>query len=153
MKPWYAANARNLLQDRQNGHTPAGPVVVSLTGDSFDVPTLYVHVDMPIRNMDWRMLVDLQVWLWANPTVALDRITELALQIAKARPKTLFVRFEAERQIHDVQVGDGFHLPKVLPELPAVHEFRVCLSNNSGTPFGASMRRALMNKFYGIQTL
>lgn len=152
MKPWYAGNARNLLQARQQGSVPYGPVIVEMTGGAWDVTTLHLDDSMPVDKLDWRMLVNLEVWLWANPKVALERITETALRIAKARPKTLFVRFEAGQQIHDVQVGDGFHLEPPAP-LQAVHEFSVCISNNSGTKLGASMRRALLSKFQGLQAI
>lgn len=152
MKPWYAGNARNLLQARQQGSVPYGPVIVEMTGGAWDVTTLYLDDTMPVDKLDWRMLVNLEVWLWANPKVQLDRLTETALRIAKTRPKTLFVRFEAGDQIHDVQVGDGFHLVPPSP-LPAHHIFNVCISNNSGTKLGASMRRALMSKFQGLKTI
>lgn len=153
IRPWYAANARQLLEARKQGFMPTGPVIVSLVGGEWDVTTLYVHSDMPIAKLDWRMLVNLEVWLWATPAVALDRVTEVALQIAKVRPKTIFVRMEVGAVIHDVQIGDGFHLGKFVPEVPAIHEFSVSISNNTGSPFGAALRRALMTKFNGVQTL
>lgn len=152
MKPAYAGNARNLLQARKNGYTPFGPVIVSMTGDEWDETTLHLYADMPIKSLDWRMLVDLDVWLWANVSVALDRVTEVAMQIARVRPKTLFVRFEADGAVHDVQFGDGFHRPKIL-DLPAVHEFSVCITNNTGSKIGAALRRALMAKTNGAVTL
>jgi len=152
MKPWYAGNARNLLQARQQGSVPYGPVIVEMTGGAWDVTTLYLDDTMPVSKLDWRMLVNLDVWLWANPKVQLERLTETALRIAKARPKTLIVRFEAGDKIHDVHVGDGFHI--VPPEpIPATHRFSVAIINCSGTKLGASMRRALMSKFQGIQTI
>lgn len=152
MKLAYAGNARNLLQARKNGSVPIGPVVVSMIGDDWDVTTLHLYADMSIKTMDWRMLVNLDVWLWANVSVALDRVTEVAMQIARARPKTLFVRFEADGVVHDVQVGDGFHRPKIL-ELPAVHEFSVCVTNNTGSKIGAALRRALLSKTNGATSL
>lgn len=152
MKPWYAGNARNLLQARQMGSIPYGPVVVEMTGGAWDVTTLYVDEGMSIDRLDWRMLVNLDVWIWTNPKVALERVTETALRIAKARPKTLFVRFETGEHVHDVELGDGFHLVPPDP-FPPIHQFRVCISNNTGSKVGAAMRRALMSKFNGIELL
>lgn len=151
--PLYAANARRLLESRKQGLSPVGPVIVSLVGGDWDVTTLYVHADMPVARLDWRMLVNLDVWLWASPAIALDRITDLALQIARVRPKTLFVRMETGAQIHDVQVGDGFHLAAIAPEFPALHQFAVCISNNASSAFSASMRKALINRFHGLEVL
>ena len=153
VRPWYAANARQLLETRKTGLMPTGPVIVSLVGGEWDVTTLYVHDDMPIAKLDWRMLVNLDVWLWVTPAVALDRVTELALQIAKVRPKTIFVRMEVGSTIHDVQLGDSFHVKQVLPEFAPIHEFTVSISNNTGSRFGAALRRALMAQFNGIQTI
>ena len=152
MNPTYAGNARNLLQARKNGYTPFGPVVVSMTGDAWDETTLHLYADMPIKALDWRMLVNLDVWLWANVSVALERVTEVAMQIARVRPKSLFVRFEDGEAVHDVEVGNGFHHPKIL-DLPAVHEFSVCISNNTGSKIGAALRRALLQKTNGATSL
>lgn len=152
MKPWYAGNARNLLQARQQGSVPYGPVIVEMTGGAWDVTTLYLDDTMPVDKLDWRMLVNLEVWLWANPKVQLERITETALRIAKARPKKLFIRFETGSRVHDIEVGDGFHSAPPPPFEP-MHQFLVCISNNSGSHVGASMRRALLTKFNGARVL
>jgi len=149
---WYAGNARQLLQERQYGNVPYGPVVVEMTGGAWDATTLHLNADTPVANMDWRMLVNLDVWIWANASVGLGRLLDVALLIARARPKTLIVRFEDGDKVHDVQVGDGFHLPKVA-EIPGKHEFQLCISNNSGTKIGAALRRALLEKTYGLSVL
>lgn len=145
-RPWYATNARRLLEIRQQGKKPAGPVVVSLVGGDFsDVSAhpLYVRPDMPVDRMDWRMLVNLQVWLWAGPGAALDWMLATADRIAQVRPADLILRFEEGAEIHDVEVGSGFHLPAV-GDIPPVHEFTWVPINCSGTRWGGRLRTALI---------
>jgi hypothetical protein len=152
MRAVYAGGARDLLELRRRGQVPTGPVVVTMVGDEWDVPTLRLYSDLSTAGLDWRMLVNLEVWLWANASVPLDRILDVAMQIAAVRPKTLFVRFEHAGRVHDVQIGDGFHLSG-FDDIPAIHEFHFCISNNTGSKFGASMRRALMNRTNGLRML
>ena len=88
-RPWYATNARDLLEHRRRNLKPVEPVIVSLVGGDFrDVAetVLYARRDMPVDRMDWRMLVDLDVWLWAGTGAAMDWISETAWRIAQARP-------------------------------------------------------------------
>lgn len=137
MSPWYAVNARDLLETRRQGSMPRGPVVVSTIGGDFGglaAATLYVHGDMPVERMDWRMLVNLEAWLWADRSVKLARVLQLLDGIARARPRRLCLRFdepwswvspaghEYEAQTHDVDIGTGFHV-LAIRELPDVHEF------------------------------
>lgn len=146
-QPWYATNARDLLATREQGLMPAGPVVVSLVGGGFaDVAaaTLYARPDMPVERMDWRMLVNLQVWLWAGPGAALGWLLATASRIAHARPEQLLLRFEEPAGIHDVEIGTGLHIPKVL-DLPAQHQFEWVPINCSGTAVGAKLRAALLD--------
>lgn len=142
MKPWYATNARDLMATREQGLMPSTPVVVSLVGGRFPFPALYVRDDMPTERMDWRMLVNLDVWLWAGPEAALNWMLATADRIAKARPKSLILRFE-DKEIHDVEVGSGLHLPAV-KNLPAQHVFTWTPINCSGTHWGSRLRKALM---------
>src|ERR1035437_6484283 len=107
---FYAQNARQLLESRQNGLIPAGPVVVSLVGGNFTETALFVRDDMPLNRLDWRMLVDLDVWVWATKKVALASVIAVTHAVAKAKPKTLFLRFEdTQKHVHDVDVGSGRH--------------------------------------------
>lgn len=137
MKHWYATNARDLLDARRHGQKPAGPVVVSHIGGSFGslcAATLYVHEDMPAPRMDWRMLVNLEVWFWADDTVPLERVLQLLDGIAHARPSRLTLRFdhqwswvspegqEFDHPTHDVDIGSGHHIAAIR-DLPEVHEF------------------------------
>lgn len=153
--PRYAYNARNLLSLRQKGKRPDEPIVVSFgDGGGRIVTQLCVPADMQVEKLDWSMLVDLDVWICFDATIPFDRVAQTALCIARARPRTLFVRMDgAEGVTHDVQVGDGFHLPKIDDEIPAVHEFTVCITNNSGTKVGKAIRELLLNKFYGLPKL
>lgn len=124
MKPWLAINARNLLEHRQQGWTVDGPVVVSLVGGEFTETALYVKPDMPVEAMDWRMLVNLDVWLWASAKTFLDRVLATAWRIAQVRPKQLNLRFEHQGQIHEIDVGTGWHTQgHEAHGLPANHRF------------------------------
>jgi hypothetical protein len=154
-RPWYATNARNLLDSRRQGYTPAGPVVVSMIGGEFSeaADTLYVRDDMPLERMDWRMLVDADVHLWANRTIPLARVLRVTDDIARARPRTLFLRFgKPTGEVHDVQVGDGFHMPRIR-EIAAEHTFSWCPTNNGGTRTGAKLRAALLAQHPAFTTL
>lgn len=147
-KPWYADKARELLKARQQGMKPKGRVVVSLVGGDFsDVAsaTLHARPDMPTDRLDWQMLVNLEVWLWAGPDAALGWLLATASRIAHARPRDLLLRFEDGDSIHDVEVGSGFHLPSVL-DLPAQHFFDWVPINCTGSVVGAKLRRALIAK-------
>lgn len=145
-RPWYATNARQLLETRRQGLAPDGRVVVSLVGGSFgDVAatTLYAKPDMPVDRLDWRMLVNLDVWLWAGPNAALDWLLTTASRIAQVRPKELLLRFEEPDGIHDVEVGSGLHIPAVR-HLAAQHAFDWVPINCSGSLVGAKLRAALI---------
>lgn len=147
-RPWYASNARDLLETRKQGLRPDGRVVVSLVGGQFyDVGaiTLYVRPDMPAERLDWRMLADLEVWLWAGPAAALQWVVETASRIAHARPAQFALRFEEGEQLHDVHLGTGYHTAAVL-DLPAVHTFTWCPLNASLTAVGQNLTCALTRK-------
>lgn len=148
MRPWYATNARDLLQAREQRFAPAGPVVVTLVGGDFSTVTetaLYVRPDMPVERLDWRMLVNLDVWLWAGRSAALEWLLESTSRIAHAQPRFLLLRFEEFGDIHDVEIGTGLHIPPVL-DLPGVHYFDWVPVNCTGTRVGAQLREALINK-------
>lgn len=142
MKSWYATNARDLLLAREQGLIPSRPVVVSLVGGEFEQPAMYAHKDMPWDRMDWRMLVNLDVWLWAGPAAALDWVLNTTERVARARPKSLFLRFE-QGGVHDVEVGEGLHIPEV-QGLPPQHSFTWTPINCSGTEWSARLRKALI---------
>lgn len=145
MRPWYATNARDLLETRQQGLMPDGRVVVSLVGGHYDdvaAATLYARQDMPVDRMDWRMLVNLEVWLWASPSAALQWLLATASRIAHARPRSLVLRFEQADDLHDVDIGTGLHIPAIR-ELPAVHAFSWFPVNSSATRFAEQLRWAL----------
>jgi len=124
-RPFYAANARNLLESRQRGFRPAGPVHVVMDGtlDGYEPdPILYLRGDMPLERMDWRMLVDLEVWIWAGPEVPLGRILDASLRIAHAKPSRLALRFDDGKTLHDIDIGSGTHRGPV-EDIPAEHSF------------------------------
>ena len=142
---WYAINARDLLEQRQHGHKPPGPISVVMDGSNVDSPALYLRSDMPVDRMDWRMLVDCEVWLWASLTTPFDRLERVARDIAEVVPSRLVVRFtDRSGELHDIEVGSGSHR-KGIPDLGIApeHEFIWCPINLSGTTPGARMKRAL----------
>lgn len=143
MKPWLAINARNLLEHRQQGWTVDGPVVVSMVGGEFAETALYVKPDMPVEAMDWRMLVNLPVWVWASVAAPIERIVATAWRIAQARPKELHVRFEHKR-VHDVYCGDGRHAEA--EGFPSEHSFLWMPMNVGWTDVGAKLCAALRKK-------
>lgn len=142
-RPWYASSARQLLEDRQQGKTPDGPVIVSLIGGTFPRLTLHIRPDVAPDRFDWRMLVDLPVWIWADASVGLDWILATTSRIAAARPSTLHLRFDAADQTHDVEVGASLHMPAVL-DLPAIHQFTWSPINVAATSLGGRLRKALI---------
>ncbi len=142
-RPWFAVNARSLLETRQQGQMPPEPVVVSLVGQQFTETALYVRPDMPVDRMDWRMLVNLEVWVWASAQAPLERITETAWRIAAARPRELVLRFEAGERVHDINCGSGHHAPAVA-DIPPEHGFWWLPMNVGGTEIGARLLRALV---------
>lgn len=145
-QPWYAINARSLLETRRQGHMPPEPVVVSLVGKRFTETALYLRPDMPEDRMDWRMLVNLDVWVWAGAQASLDRITTTLWRIAAARPRELVLRFEAGTRVHDINCGSGHHAQAVAG-LPPEHGFWWLPMNVGGTEIGARIVRALTAKY------
>ena len=124
MRPWYAVGARALLDARKQGQMPATVVVVALVPENFGTNALYVRDDMPIARLDWRMLVDLKVWVWATEAVSLETVLAVTHAIAKARPNTLILRFsDAHGEVHDIDVGSGWHHDGIESEIPPKHEF------------------------------
>ena len=141
---FYAQNARQLLETRQSGLVPAGPVVVSLVGGSFTETALFVRDDMPLSRLDWRMLVDLNVWVWASKKAALVSVLDVTHAVAKARPKTLFLRFEDDLgKVHDVDVGSGWHHDGIAGSIPANHEFLWWPQRTCSSVIGTQLQRAL----------
>lgn len=144
-RPWYATNAKNLLEGRRNGYTPDGPVVVTLVGGDYPyaADTLYLREDMPLERMDWRMLVDVVVHVWADRTVPLAKVLRVVDDIAHARPRLLYLRFGSPDAPHEIEVGDGLHFARVL-DIPAEHSFSWCPFNLTGSATGAKLRRSLL---------
>ena len=143
MTPWYATNARGLLEARKQGRSPPGPVVVSLVGQHFTETALFLRPDMPADRLDWRMLVNLDVWVWASAEVSMQWIVDTTWRIARVRPKELTVRFEHSGHVHDVDCGSGHHLPAVADIAP-VHQFQWAPINVGGTALGKRIKQALL---------
>ena len=123
MRPWYAINARALLESRQQGLKPEGWVTVSLVGGQFDALTLYVRADMPIDRLDWRMLADLRVVVEASPAAEPGLIRQVVQAIAAAKPEELRLNFATpDGDLHQIDVGTGVHHPAA-GDMPACHDF------------------------------
>lgn len=145
MKPWYAIGARRLLDDRKAGLVPTGVVSVVLTDSPEPAPALYVKADMPLAQMDWRMLVNLDVLLLASPAVPMERWMRVAREIAAVRPHRLTLRFDVNGETHDVDVGHGLHFAGYADFRP-FHEFTWSPMDLTRTDLGAKLRRALVQE-------
>lgn len=168
MNAWYAQNARQLLDARKQGLTPDGQVVVSLVGSEFPGATvLHVRPEMPADRMDWRMLVNLPVWVWANGRAPLGWLVATTARIAAARPSELVVRFEQPREVsfdfngekttetidtHDIEVGRGLHIPAVADIAPC-HTFTWAPIRLSPTKIATGIQNALIAKHQFWTTL
>lgn len=151
-RQFYATNARDLLETRQHGFAPQGPVHVAMDGGQFSGTAIYLRPDMPVDRMDWRMLVNLEVWLWASPSVPVGRVIETASRIAHARPKDLRLHFDDGAKVHQLEIGFGEHEPPVF-EFPAVHKFFWNPLNLSWTAIGRELQKALKTKHKTWSTL
>lgn len=152
--PRFATNARDLLEARQSGFAPAGVVNVTLIGGQFDGPALYVRDEMAPAALDWRMVVNLDVLLWAGLTVPLARVVDCSIALAKCKPKSLFLRFlDNQDRIHDLDLGSGLHhagapTVGVKPE----HSFCWLPLNTGGTPMGYRLLKALKASTRNLST-
>lgn len=143
-KPWYAVNARALLETRRQGMKPEGWVTVALAGGQFDGTTLYVHDDMPLDRLDWRMLAGLQVVVEAAPVVTVDRIERVVRGIAAVKPEELRLHFATpDGDLHQIDVGTGVHHAAV-GDLPACHDFHWAPIALRGTRGERALVRALL---------
>ena len=142
-KLWFATNASSLLETRRQGLAPDGPVVVSPVVKQFSHTALYCRPDAPAERFDWRMLVNLDVWLYANAKVPIDWVVNAAWRLAQVRPKQLFLRFEAEGRLHDVDCGSGSHRPAIA-SLPPEHEFLWFPLRTTGTELAQRITGALV---------
>lgn len=141
--PWYAGNARDLLDMRRQSLRPERPVNVSLMGSVPDENlTLYVRDGMPAERLDWRMLVNLDAIVWADTGTPFDRLTTTLWRIAQARPHGLQLCFLHADAWHLIDLGSGYHLPAVA-DVPALHEFLWCPLNFGGTAYGHRLRTAI----------
>ena len=142
-RPWYATGARQLLEARQQGLAPKLPVVVSLVPEQFEGPRpLHVRDDMPVPRLDWRMLVDLDVWVWATKAAPLATVLGVTHAVARARPKTLFLRFEDAQGVHDIDVGSATHFAGTA-DIPPIHEFQWWPQRTVATALAARLQQAL----------
>lgn len=142
-RPWYAHGARKLLEARERGLMPEGPVFVCLVDRGMS-DALTVNKDMPTDGLDWRMLVNLEVRVIAGQEADLGWLLDTVSRIAHARPKFLLIRFDHDG-LHDVEVGTGLHLPQVR-DIPGQHSFTWVPINCSGTLTGSRLRKALIQK-------
>lgn len=141
-RPWYAINARDLLETRRQGLKPEVPVNVSLMGWVSPNLTLHVREDMPVDRLDWRMLANVEVVVWADTDVPFDRVAAVVIGIARVHPAELVLGLLHEETWHLVDCGSGRHVPAV-HDIPARHEFQWQPVNLGGTPMGYRIKAAL----------
>lgn len=151
MKPdWFATNARALLEQRRKGSMPAGAVNVNLDISDQDIGyaghVITVRKSDPLERLDWRMLANLTVWIWADDSQPIERLVALTKDIVKVNPLGLYVRFvDTKGIVHDVDCGSGTHRPG-LPEhgVAPEHNFIFCPMNLAGSRIGRELCRALV---------
>ncbi|AMM23011.1 hypothetical protein [Variovorax sp. PAMC 28711] len=149
-RDWFPTNGRALLEQRRKGLMPASAVNVNLDVAARDELCFVGHVltvapHMPIERMNWRMLANLAVWIWADDSVPIERLVQVAYDIVAVKPAALFVRFvDPKGFVHDVDCGSGIHEPGY-PEhgIEPDHDFIFCTLNLAGTRLGFEVSRAL----------
>lgn len=147
-RDWLPMNGRRLLDQRKRGVMPSAPVSVVMDvmhDEDFAWPVLMLGSEEPTERMDWRMLVNLEVWVWANATQPMARVAAVIGDIAKVNPKALTLRFlDAADAVHDVDCGSGTHRAG-LPShgIRAEHNFIFCPVNSTGSRLGRQLCTAL----------
>jgi hypothetical protein len=121
-RPWFAYGAQALLQARQQGLKPDDIVTVAMDGRAHPEPLIRVRPDAPVDRLEWRMLVNVNVELWTDPSVSFDRTAQTAFRIAQVRPRNLTLVFDDGEQRHTIDCGQGWHTPAVA-DVPAQHWF------------------------------
>lgn len=149
-RPWFATNARDLLETRRQGFRPDGPVHVSFMGPVADAVTLFVHDDMPVERMDWRMLVNVEVVVLAQSGVPFERIVTVLKAISDAKPSELQLCFLHRDEWHLIDCGSGAHIQAVA-DVPALHDFRWQPINLGGTALGYRLKAAICKVHKGVQ--
>jgi len=144
-RPWFAINARNLLDSRMHGMVPESQVNVSFIGQpQTDDITLIVRDDMPVDRLDWRMLVNLNVMVLADKTTPFSRAQRALQDIAKCRPAWLQFALLFGDEYHVVDCGSGFHIAAV-GAIQGRHEFVWFPLAPKQTPIARRATQALRN--------
>lgn len=151
-REWLPLNGRALLERRRNGTVPVGPVNVSMDlrehdDIGFAGTVLTLRASDPAARMDWRMLVNLDVWVWADDGQPINRVQAVVRDIAGVCPKSLFLRFvDTNGFVHDVDCGTGTHRAGApVHGVPAEHSFIFCPINTAGSRLGRALCRSLNN--------
>ena len=144
----HAINARTLLETRRQGLMPAGPVFVALAGGNFPAPALYVRPDMETARLDWRALVDLQVQVWLDVKVPIDRLVDVVADVGEVLPRSLHVMFDHSGIAHCVDVGQGLHRA-AQHDIPAEHSFLWLPVPTGGTTIARKLCRSLLRSKHG----
>jgi hypothetical protein len=153
-RAWFATNARNLLESRRNGYVPSGPVVVSMIGGEYPeaADTLYLREDMPLERMDWRMLVDVEVHLWANRKCRWAACSRLSRQSRAPGPRGLSCASEPTAASCTTSKS-ATASTCARSRHPREHRFTWCPINLTGSGVGAKLRRALLAQHPAFTTL
>ncbi|CAN5715280.1 hypothetical protein BH10PSE18_BH10PSE18_08100 [soil metagenome] len=146
---WHPRNGRELLDQRKRGELPTSPVHVVMDvmhREQFDWPALYLRSEDAVERMDWRALVNTEVWVWADATQPLDRIVQVVRDIADVCPRSLTLRFAGDKGVvHDVDCGSGTHRAGAPQHgIPPEHSFLFYPVNSTGSAIGRRFCRALM---------
>lgn len=130
-----------LTDMRRAGVRPGAPVHVAFSDPAVVGLTIFMR-DAARRPIDWRVLVDLDVVVWADAETPFGDVCASLTAIAKARPRELQLCFLHADEWHLIDCGTGRHWPAVA-DVPVYHEFHWLPLNLGGTTMGYRIKFAL----------
>lgn len=131
----------NLTDMRRAGLRPDRPVHVAFTDPAVAGLTLFMR-DAARRPFDWRVLVGLDVIVWADAKTPFSDVSSTVVAIAKARPSELQLCFLHGDAWHLIDCGSGRFQPDV-QDVPGHHEFQWQPINLGATDMGFRLKVAL----------
>ena len=131
----------NLTEMRLAGMRPDGPVNVAFIDPTASGLTLHMR-DAARKPFDWRVLVGLDVIVWADTKTPFSDVAAVVVAIAKARPSELQLCFLHSEAWHLIDCGSGRFQPDV-QDVPGHHEFQWQPINLGATEMGYRLKAAL----------
>jgi hypothetical protein len=130
-----------LTEMRRAGMRPDRPVNVAFTDPAASGLTLFMR-DVTRRPFDWRVLVGLDVIVWADTKTAFAEVSRTVVDIARARPAELQLCFLHGEEWHLIDCGSGRFQPDV-QDVPGHHEFQWQPINLGSSAMGYRLKAAL----------